>query len=191
MVYVRTVKTSSGATAVQIVHSNRRGSKDIEHLGSAPDSYHRQEPARADRGWSARPRLGAELHLTNIPAGGTDIVGIEAWFRMRTGIEDRFREAKHGAALIHLPSADATVNTVWMWAALLAGALNVMLHALSGPTHEVAHDGRVRIQTLRAQTLNVPARMLGHARGLTLHLPPGQTTLPAVLERLRALPLPT
>ena len=33
--YVRTVKTSSGATAVQIVHSNRRGSRDIEHIGSA------------------------------------------------------------------------------------------------------------------------------------------------------------
>jgi hypothetical protein len=29
------VKTSSGATAVQIVHSSRRGSRKIEHLGSA------------------------------------------------------------------------------------------------------------------------------------------------------------
>jgi hypothetical protein len=33
--YVRTVKTASGATAVQIVYSSRRGSRDIEHLGSA------------------------------------------------------------------------------------------------------------------------------------------------------------
>jgi hypothetical protein len=33
--YVRTVKTSSGATAVQIVYSSRRGSRQIEHLGSA------------------------------------------------------------------------------------------------------------------------------------------------------------
>ena len=33
--YVRTVKTSSGATAVQIVYSSRRGSRDIKHLGSA------------------------------------------------------------------------------------------------------------------------------------------------------------
>jgi hypothetical protein len=33
--YLRTVKTSSGATAVQIVHSSHRGSRDIEHLGSA------------------------------------------------------------------------------------------------------------------------------------------------------------
>jgi len=35
--YVRTVKTGSGATAVQIVHGSRRGSRDIEHIGSAHD----------------------------------------------------------------------------------------------------------------------------------------------------------
>jgi hypothetical protein len=41
--YIRTVKTAGKATAVQgkatavqIVHSNRRGSCDIEHIGSAP-----------------------------------------------------------------------------------------------------------------------------------------------------------
>jgi hypothetical protein len=33
--YVRTVKTASGAVAVQIVHANRRGSRAIEHIGSA------------------------------------------------------------------------------------------------------------------------------------------------------------
>ena len=37
MAYVRTVKTSSGAAAVQIVWSTRRGSRKIEHLGSAHD----------------------------------------------------------------------------------------------------------------------------------------------------------
>jgi hypothetical protein len=35
--YVRTVKTSSGATAVQIVYSYHRGSRQIEHIGSAHD----------------------------------------------------------------------------------------------------------------------------------------------------------
>ncbi|MFP1155767.1 hypothetical protein ACK280_27520 [Mycobacterium sherrisii] len=34
---MRTVKTSSGATAVQIVWSSRKGSRKIEHLGSAHD----------------------------------------------------------------------------------------------------------------------------------------------------------
>jgi hypothetical protein len=34
---VLTVKTSSGATAVQIVHLSRRGLREIEHLGFAHD----------------------------------------------------------------------------------------------------------------------------------------------------------
>ena len=37
MAYVRTVKTSSGALAVQVVWSSRRGSREVEHLGSAHD----------------------------------------------------------------------------------------------------------------------------------------------------------
>lgn len=35
--YVRTVKTASGATAVQVVFSERRGAKKLEHVGSAHD----------------------------------------------------------------------------------------------------------------------------------------------------------
>ena len=35
MAYVRTVRTSSEAVAVQVVWKSRRGSRDIEHLGSA------------------------------------------------------------------------------------------------------------------------------------------------------------
>ena len=38
MAYVRTVTTASGAVAVQIVHANRRGSREIEHIGSAHTS---------------------------------------------------------------------------------------------------------------------------------------------------------
>ncbi len=35
--YVRTIKTASGATAVQIVHGKRRGARRMEHVGSAHD----------------------------------------------------------------------------------------------------------------------------------------------------------
>lgn len=35
--YVRTVRTASGATAVQVVYASRRGSRSIEHIGSAHD----------------------------------------------------------------------------------------------------------------------------------------------------------
>ena len=54
MAYVRTVKTASGATAVQIVHSSRRGSRSIEHLGSAHDDG---EPEALKA--AARQRLAA------------------------------------------------------------------------------------------------------------------------------------
>jgi len=36
--YIRSVKTASGATAIQIVWSSRRGSREIEHIGSAHTS---------------------------------------------------------------------------------------------------------------------------------------------------------
>jgi len=52
--YVRTVKTASGATAVQIVHSSRRGSRDIEHIGSAHDDVELEVLKAA-----ARQRLAA------------------------------------------------------------------------------------------------------------------------------------
>jgi len=52
--YVRTVRTASGAMAVQIVYSSRRGSKDIEHLGSAHD-----EEELAALKAAARQRLAA------------------------------------------------------------------------------------------------------------------------------------
>lgn len=34
--HIRTVTTASGATAVQIVYSNKRGSRNIDHIGSDP-----------------------------------------------------------------------------------------------------------------------------------------------------------
>jgi len=48
------------------------------------------------------------------------IAEVEWWYRRRTDIEALNRDAKHGAALRHMPSGDQAVNTVWMWAALLA-----------------------------------------------------------------------
>ena len=61
MADVRTVKTSSGATAVQIVWSSRRGSRSIEHLGSAHD-----DAGLAALQGAASERLGAGLVLTAV-----------------------------------------------------------------------------------------------------------------------------
>jgi hypothetical protein len=63
--YVRTVKTASGATAVQIVWSSRRGSRNIEHIGSAYDDAELEALKAA-----ARQRLAAgHLELDLGPAG--------------------------------------------------------------------------------------------------------------------------
>ena len=62
MQYVRTVKTASGATAVQIVYSSRRGSREIEHIGSAHDDG---EPELAQ----GRQRLGAGQGVLNLALG--------------------------------------------------------------------------------------------------------------------------
>ena len=37
--YIRTVKTASGAIAVQVVFSERKGAKRIKHIGSAHSGY--------------------------------------------------------------------------------------------------------------------------------------------------------
>ena len=75
MAYVRTVRTASGATAVQIVYSNRRGSRTMEHVGSAHDEAELEALKAA-----ARQRLAAgqgELDLgmeVVSPAGPLEIV---------------------------------------------------------------------------------------------------------------------
>ena len=61
MAYVRTVRTASGARAVQIVHGSRRGARTIEHIGSAHDDLELEALKAA-----ARQRLAggqAELEL--------------------------------------------------------------------------------------------------------------------------------
>jgi hypothetical protein len=63
--YVRTVRTSSGATAVQIVWSTRRGSRKIEHLGSAHD-----EAGVAALKAAAAQRLLSRGNLPDLVAAG-------------------------------------------------------------------------------------------------------------------------
>ena len=72
MAYVRTVTTSSGATAVQIVHSNRRGSRKIEHLGSAhtPEEVEALKAAAAQRLAAGQAELDLGLEVAAAASGG-------------------------------------------------------------------------------------------------------------------------
>ena len=62
---------------------------------------------------------------------GERAAAVEHWYRHRTQVENVFRDAKHGAALRHLPSGYPQVNTAWMWGALLAASIAGWLHQLT------------------------------------------------------------
>jgi hypothetical protein len=139
---------------------------------------------------------GYSFIVTNLdvstPATATEV---EHWYRHRTAIENVFRDAKHGAALRHLPSGYPQVNTAWMWGALLAVSIAGWLHQLTatpGPhgtlTGHGVRDGQAMITTLRHKLIRVPARLVRHAGALDLRLPPGHHLLATILARLRALP---
>jgi hypothetical protein len=88
-----------------------------------------------------------------------------------------------------MPSGDQAVNTVWMWAALLAAALSAWLQELTGIDPGNGR-GRRTIARLRREVFSVPGRVVHHARNIELRLPPGPQLLSTVLTRLRALPRP-
>jgi hypothetical protein len=68
--YVRTVKTASGATAVQIVYSWHRGSREIEHIGSAHDDVELELLKAAARQRLAAGQGELDLGLDTGAAGG-------------------------------------------------------------------------------------------------------------------------
>lgn len=132
---------------------------------------------------------------TSTPARAADI---EHWYRHRTTMENTFRDGKHGAGLAHLPSGYPEVNTAWMWAALLAVSIAGWLHQLTATSdpHGRLHGwgargGKAMIATLRRTIIAVPARVVRHARRLTLRPPPRHGHLEEILTRLRALPTTT
>jgi Transposase DDE domain group 1 len=139
---------------------------------------------------------GYSFILTNLDvSSGERAAAVEHWYRHRTQVENVFRDAKHGAALRHLPSGYPEVNRAWMWGALLAASLTGWLHQLTAHTSPdgrlVGHgvrDGQAMIATLRHRLIRVPARLVRHAGTLILRLPPGHHLLAEVLTRIRKLP---
>jgi hypothetical protein len=106
--YVRTVRTASGARAVQIVHSQRRGSREIEHIGSAhadadlellkavarqrlaagQGELQLQLPGSPANGGAALPITSSRMgHLLDALARGYDVLG----FGAATGRDEVFR----------------------------------------------------------------------------------------------------
>jgi len=140
---------------------------------------------------------GYSFILTNRPVHTPDhpdcavdpeaLAETEYWYRHRTDIEALNKDAKHGAALRHMPSGDTTVNQVWMWAALLACAISAWIQELTGIDRGNGR-GRRTITRLRHELINIPARVTHPGRTTVLRLPPGPNLLQTVLPRLQSLP---
>lgn len=73
---MRTVRTGSGATAVQIVHGSHRGSRDVEHIGSAhdPAELASLKAAAAQRIVAGQAQLELGLDAGSGAAGPLEIV---------------------------------------------------------------------------------------------------------------------
>src|SRR4051812_7293409 len=86
------------------------------------------------------PVYGYSFVVTNLDVSTSErAVAVEHWYRHRTSIENVFRDAKHGAALRHLPSGHPEINRAWMWGALLGVTLTGWLHQLTAtPTSDGA-----------------------------------------------------
>jgi hypothetical protein len=91
----------------------------------------------------------------------------EAAHRAHAIVEQVIADLKNGP-LAHLPSASFAAKSAWLVCATIAFNLTRAAGALASAFHAKATTG-----TIRAQLINVPARLARSARRLTLHLPSG------------------
>lgn len=83
----------------------------------------------------------------------------------RAQAEQVVADLKDGA-LAHLPSGKFTANSAWLVCAAIAFNLTRAAGVLASTFH-----ARARTATIRAQLINVPARLARSARRLRMHLP--------------------
>jgi len=95
------------------------------------------------------------------------MLAAEAAHRGHAIIEQVIAELKDGP-VAHLPSGNFKANATWLVMATIAFNLARAAGTLASRFH-----ARARLATLRAQLINVPARLARSARRVTLHLPTG------------------
>jgi hypothetical protein len=108
--------------------------------------------------------------FTNSPLG---MLEAETDHRKHAIIEQVNADLKD-SALAHLPSKSFASNSAWLVCAAMAFNLTRAAGTLAGTLHAKARTG-----TIRAQLINVPARLARSARRLTLHLPTAWPWAPA------------
>jgi hypothetical protein len=115
---------------------------------------------------------------TDIPASEKSTVQVEHYHRQRAQIEERFKDAKLGQPLRHLPSGNLDANRLWLTSCLMALNITAMVCDISpvaGASGAAPDDTPLRrhAKTLRQILFCVPARITRSARQTILHLPDG------------------
>jgi Transposase DDE domain group 1 len=100
--------------------------------------------------------------FTNSPL---PMLAAESAHRAHAIVEQVIADLKTGP-LAHLPSGNFWANSAWLVCATMAFNLTRAAGTLASALHTKATTG-----TIRAQLINVPARLARSARRLTLHLP--------------------
>ncbi len=126
-----------------------------------------------------------QVFITDQP--DPDVAALELRHRRRARVEDRIRAAK-ATGLRNLPFDRWRRNAVWLELVLMACDLTCWAQTL-------LLSGELRVaepKTLRYRLWHVAARVVRHARRVTIRLQrtwPWATALAAAFTRLRALPL--
>ena len=102
--------------------------------------------------------------FTNSPL---PMLAAEKAHRAHAVVEQVIADVKNGP-LAHLPSGSFWANSAWLVCAAMAFNLTRAAGTLASEFHAKATTG-----TIRAQLINVPARLARSARRLRLHLPTG------------------
>ncbi len=100
--------------------------------------------------------------FTNSPL---PMLAAESAHRKHAIVEQVISDLKNGP-LAHLPSGNFWANSAWLVAATMAFNLTRAAGALASVIHAKATTA-----TIRAQLINIPARLARSARQLTMHLP--------------------
>jgi len=116
--------------------------------------------------------------VSDIPNEEKDTVAVEHYHRQRAQIEERFKDAKLGQPLRHLPTGDQDANRLWLACCLLALNITAVIcdNSPAAAASGSAPDGtplRRHAKALRRILFCVPARIARSARQTTLRLPAG------------------
>ena len=117
--------------------------------------------------------------VTDIPASEKSTAEVERFHRQRAQVEERFKDAKLGQALRHLPSGKLAANRLWLCCTLLA--LNICAWVCdispaagaSGNAPDEQTPQRRHAKTLRRILFCVPGRIVRTARRIIVRLPEG------------------